>query len=96
MSFGSNDAVEDAEEDYREECAKLIAQKAAELVAARDMSREDAIKKVSEWLHNEAAAEGDVTGTLAIENEFPSPSKASPRAQVAAIASELLDAARGV
>lgn len=94
MSYGSNEAVEDAEDGYREHCAKLIAQSAAQLVAAGDMGRIEAIEEVTEWLRREGEAEGDVTGVVAIENEFPSPSKATSRTQVAAIASELLDAAR--
>ena len=43
MSYGSNIAVEDAEDEYREETARLIAMHAAELVAARDMTRDAAI-----------------------------------------------------
>jgi len=34
MSYGSNIAVEDAEDEYREETARIIAMHAAELVAA--------------------------------------------------------------
>ncbi|TCG01100.1 hypothetical protein BZM26_10150 [Paraburkholderia strydomiana] len=94
MSYGSNEAVEDAQDDYRERCANLIAQHAAQLVAARNMGRPEAIEAATEWLRREGEAVGDVTGVAAIENEFPVPSKTSPRSQVAAIASELLDAAR--
>lgn len=94
MSYGSNEAVENAEDDYRENCVKLIAQNAAQLVAAGDMGRIEAIEVVTNWLRLEGEAEGDMTGVAAIENEFPSPSKVMPRSKVAAIAHELLDAAR--
>ena len=77
MNYGSNEAVENAEDEYREHCARLIAQNAAQLVAAGDMGRIDAIEKVTEWLRREGQAEGDVTGVASIENEFPSPSKAT-------------------
>ena len=43
MSYGSTIAVEDAEDEWREETARVIAMHAAELVAARDMTREAAI-----------------------------------------------------
>ncbi|WP_157651982.1 hypothetical protein [Burkholderia ubonensis] len=65
-----------------------------QLVAARDMGRRDAIQAATEWFRQEGEAVGDVTGVAAIENEFPSPSKAAPDRQVGKIASELLDAAR--
>jgi hypothetical protein len=94
MSYGSNEAVEGAEGEYREHCAKLIAQSAAQLVAAGDMGRNEAIKAVAEWLRKDREAVGDVTGVATIENVFPSPSKASPGNQVSAIASELLNAVR--
>ena len=94
MSYGANEAVEDAEREHRDRCAILIAQKAAQLVAARDMGRDAAIAVVTEWLRREGEADGDVTRVMAIENELPSPSKEAPPSQVAAIASELLEAAR--
>lgn len=94
MSHGSNEAVNDAEDAYREQCAQLIARTAAELVAARDVGREEAIAMATEWLRNEQAADGDPTGVIAAENAAPLPSKARPSAQVAAIAAELLEAAR--
>lgn len=94
MGYGSNEGVEDAEDDYRERCAQQIAHHAARLVAARDMERADAIKEITEWMHRESEAAGDVTGTAAIENKFPAPSRVAPADQVAAIASQLLDAAR--
>lgn len=94
MSYGSNEAVDDAQDEYREQCANLIAQTAAQLVAARDMDRRKAIEEATEWLRREGDAVGDVTGVAAVETAYPSPSNASPRHQVAAIAAELLDAAR--
>lgn len=94
MSYGANQAVNDAEDNYREECALLIAKKAAALVAAQDMSREDAIEALTKWVRQENEAEDDVTGVLSIENEFPSPSKNVPSNQITAIAAVLLDAAR--
>ena len=71
MSYGANQDVNDAEDDYREECVHLIAEKAAALVAAQDMSRKDAIKTLTECVRQENEAEGDVTGVLSIENQFP-------------------------
>jgi hypothetical protein len=94
MSYGSNGAVEDAEDDYKEQCAQLIAETAAKLVAARDMSRSDAIKAATEWVRRENEAEGDLTQVASIENELPEPRLAASLKQVNAIASELLDAAR--
>ncbi|QEZ48793.1 hypothetical protein [Cupriavidus oxalaticus] len=94
MSYGSSEAFQDGQDEYRENCANLIAQDAAKLVAAHDMSRPEAIKQVTEWLRREGEATGDVTGVAAIENKFPFPSKPVPQGQVAAIAVELLDAAR--
>ncbi len=94
MGIGSTIAVEEAEDEFREKRAHLIAQMAAGLVAAHDMGREEAIQKMAEWLRQEGEAEGDETGTMAIENVFPSPSKKIPHHQIVAIASELLDAAR--
>lgn len=94
MSYGSNDAVEDAEEKHRDHCAILIAQCAASLVAAGDMSRDEAIKEVTEWLRLESEAAGDPTRVAAVGNVFPTPSEASPQNQVSAIAFELMDAAR--
>ncbi|UUZ66379.1 hypothetical protein LP417_35860 (plasmid) [Polaromonas sp. P1-6] len=70
----------------------MIAQNAAQLVAAGDMGRTEAIAEVTDWLRREDEAEADVTGVEAAENEFPSPSKAAPRSQIAAIASELMQA----
>jgi hypothetical protein len=86
-------AVKDADDADREYCARLIAQHAAALVAA-GMDRRDAIEMATEGLRKARAAEDDATGVGAIENVHPCPSKASPPDQVAAIAAELLDAAR--
>lgn len=94
MGIGSTIAVQEAEDEFREKCAHLIAQKAAGLVAAGDMGRKEAIQKIAEWIRQEGEAEGDETGTLSIENVFPSPSKVAPPNQVAAITFELLEAAR--
>lgn len=94
MSYGANQAVEDDEDDVRERRALLIAQTAAELVAAGDAGRSEAIEKATEWLRNDQAADGDPTGVTAVENEEPCASKASPRAQIDAIAAELLEDAR--
>lgn len=94
MSYGSNEAVKAAEDDCREQRAQLIALRAAELVAARNMGRAEAIEQAAAWDRREQAADGDLSGVAAVENTFPVPSKASPTAQVKAIAVELLDAAR--
>ena len=63
MSYGSNIAVEDAEDEYREETARLIAMHAAELVAARDMTRDAAITAAVEHQRYCQEAERDPTGT---------------------------------
>ncbi|MFP3532783.1 hypothetical protein SB768_25350 [Burkholderia sp. SIMBA_043] len=94
MGYGSNQGVRDEEESHRERLAEEIANGAARLVAAGDMTRPDAIRAVTEWYREETAASGDVTGTRSIENKFPSPSTAAPEAKVVAIASEMLDDAR--
>jgi hypothetical protein len=94
MSYGANEAVEIAEDEYREQCADLIALRAAALVAARDMGRAEAISVLAERLRTENEAGGDPSGIVSIENVFPSPSKVAPRDQIAAIASELKVAAR--
>lgn len=94
MTYGSNVAVENTEDACREQNAQLIARIAAELVAARGVGRSKSIDLATEWLRNELEAEADPTGSLAVESSFPRPSKGSPNAQVAAIAAELLDAAR--
>lgn len=92
MGFGSNEAVQAAEEEYRKERAKVIAEVAAGLVAAGDMSSDDAIQAAIEWYRKDDAADGDVTGTLAAETKLPTPSKAAPPAQIAAIKDRLIEA----
>lgn len=94
MGLGSDVAVESAQDDYREECADWIAQKAAELVAARDMGRDAAIKKAAELLREERDADADVTGVVAVEIDPIDPSRKVSPGQVAAIKLELMDAAR--
>lgn len=44
MGCGANEGVEDADAQYREHCAKLIAQNVAQLVSADDMGRIQAIE----------------------------------------------------
>ncbi|TAK99358.1 MAG: hypothetical protein EPO09_01265 [Aquabacterium sp.] len=94
MSYGSDEAIQDAEDVHREHCARLIAQCAAQLVAAHDMGRDEAIQAITNWMRLDGEAEADPTGVMALENAFPSPSKLMPTRQVAAIAHELLEAAR--
>ncbi len=93
MSYGANEAVEDAEDEYDESCADLIAQTAAELVAAGDMSRDDAINAAAIWLRQENEADGDETGVAGVECQKPTPTTKPPANQVAAIKAELLEAA---
>ena len=94
MGYGSNQGVEDANADYREACAGVIARGAAELVAARDMERQDAIDAMTEWVRRNSEALNNATGMIAVENRYPSPSKAVPPAQALVIARELLELAR--
>ena len=94
MSYGSREAVEDAEEECREDLATLIANGAAALVAAGDMSREDAIEAVATYYRLDGEADADVTGTVEVENTFPFPSFKAPASQIAAIAAELTDKAQ--
>ena len=94
MSYGANEAVEDAEYDYREQCADLIAQKAAELVAARDMGREEAIETAVGIMREENGASEDETGVAGIEVAHVEPSRQASSKQIAAIKLELMDAAR--
>lgn len=94
MSYGANEAVEAAEDAYREECADWIAQKAAELVAARDMTRTDAIEKAANLLRQDNDADADMTGVAAVEVESIEPSRKASKEQVDAIKAELMDEAR--
>lgn len=96
MSYGSNIAVEDAEDEWREEMALLIARHAAELVAARDMPREAAISAAIEHQRYCQEAERDSTGTVATldEAQRPQPSRSISEKQIRAIADELMEQAR--
>lgn len=94
MGIGSTVAVEKAQEEYREQCAEWIAQKAAELVAARDMGRVEAIEMATDLLRQEIDADSDVTGVAAVQVSHLAPSRTAAPAQIAAIKAELMDAAR--
>lgn len=96
MGMGSNLAVEDAEEEYREQLARYVASKAAERVAARDSTRSAAIAEIVEHASALSEAEGDPTGTLGTlaAAQEPQPSRAVSAAQREAIARELLEDAR--
>lgn len=96
MSYGSNIAVEDAEDEYREETARLIAMHAAELVAARDMTRDAAITAAVEHQRYCQEVERDPTGTVATldEAQRPQPSRSVSEKQIRAIADELMEQAR--
>lgn len=93
MGYGSTVAVEEAEEVYREACAKLIEEGAAKLVGARDMTRRAAIEAEAEALRQQFEAENDVTGVLETMLNPPVPSKPIPEAQARAIGRELRDVA---
>ncbi len=94
MGFGSNEAVLAAEEEYRAQRANVIAEVAAGLVAAGDMSRADAIQAAIEWYRKDDAADGDVTGMLASEIKQPVPSRVADPAQITAIKDSLIEAVR--
>lgn len=96
MSYGSTIAVEDAQDDWREEMAVLIAKHAAELVAAKDMTREAAISAAVEHQRYCQEAECDPTGTVATldEAQRPQPSRSVSEKQTRAIADELMEEAR--
>lgn len=96
MSYGSTIAVEDAEDEWREETARAIAMHAAELVAARDMTREAAITAAVEHQRYRQEAERDPTGTVATldEAQRPQPSRSISERQIRAIADELMEQAR--
>lgn len=93
MGFGSTVAVEEAEEQWRRDCAKVIKREAAKHVGARTMTREEAIKAETELLRQECEAENDVTRTLETMIVPPKPSKAIKEQQIRAIAAELDEAA---
>lgn len=94
MANGRNDAVEYQQDLHRERLADVIASRAAYLVAARDMGRQEAIKVAMESVRRDQEEGNDVSGTLGIENEYPAPSKMMPPGQVARIKDELMDLAR--
>jgi hypothetical protein len=94
MSIGANESVEDGEDFYRERCTDIIAQMSAELVAARDMSRKEAIATVTQWIQDRRQADDDITGVLGVDIIDPMPNKSSTPAQISAIKAELMDAAR--
>lgn len=89
-------AVEEAEEEYREQMAKFIAETAAERVGARDLSRLDGIAEAAQHAEALSEAENDPTGTLGTlpEAQEPKPSRDVSDAQRKAIAEELMEAAR--
>lgn len=91
MSYGANEAVNDAEDQCREDWADLVAQKAAEIVAARDMKRKGAVDAAASWLRKEHEADSDATGVAETECQEPMPSKKASADQVAAIKAELLE-----
>ncbi|KFC73285.1 hypothetical protein [Massilia oculi] len=94
MANGRNDAVQMDEDKHREECGNIIADIAANLVAAGDMGRKDAIKEGVKWIRSSRDAAGDVTGTLDTELVYPKPSKQAPSDQVYKIKQELMDEAQ--
>jgi len=96
MSYGSNEAAEEAEDEYREQIAQEIATNAAELVAARDMTREEAIEVATGHQRHLREADGDITGVIETldEAQRPVPSCQIHENQVKAIARELIDDAR--
>lgn len=94
MTNGRNVAVEMDEENDRERSAEFIASSAAPLVAAGDYSRTDAIELAAKFLSDSREADGDVTGTLEVELDFPKPSRKVSPEQAHQIKGELMDAAR--
>ena len=69
MGYGSTISVEDAEDQYREEIVHLIAEHAAELVGAGDLSRKSAIQEAVEHQRYCQKVESDETGTVATLEE---------------------------
>ncbi len=96
MSYGSNEVVLAQEDEFREKIALEIANIAAELVAAGDMSRERAIKVATEYMRIQQEADIDEAGVIEIleEAQRPMPSRPVSSGQVNAIAIELMDDAR--
>lgn len=93
MGIGSTLAVEEAEEQCREDCATQIARTAAAYVAVGDLDRHTAVKVATELVRHDQEAGSDDTGVLATERVFAPPSKAAPAHQITAIANELMEAA---
>ncbi len=96
MSYGSNEVVLAQEAGFREKITLEIANIAAELVAAGDMSREKAIEDATKYMRYQQEADRDVTGVIETleEAQRPIPSRPVSSDQVRAIAIELMDAAR--
>ena len=87
-------ALEDANDNYKEDCAVEIATRAAKLVASRDMGRTEAIQAATEEMRQENAANNDPTGVLETMIDVTKPSKEISQAQINAVKAELMDAAR--
>lgn len=81
MSFGSNHAIRMEGDRHRERFVEIIASRAEAIEVAKESARRD------------QEEDSDVTGTLAVENEYPTPSTIMPWEQIARIKSELMDAA---
>lgn len=96
MGIGSNLAVEDGEEDFREQMAHLVANTAAERVGARDSTRLEAIAEAVNYASASFDADNDPSGTLGTlpEAQAPTPSRVVPVAQRIAIREELIEDAR--
>lgn len=94
MGMGSNVAIEEDEDNYRENAANVIAETAAKLVASGDCSREEAVERSGEYWRLQNEADGDPTGTIAADCHLPTPKNETSKAQVAAIKAELLEACR--
>lgn len=92
--MGNDYHLDDANDEYVEKNAEVIATRAAMLVASRDMNREDAIEAATEELRQENAASTDETGVLKTMIDAVKPTKDASKAQIAAIRDELMDAAR--
>lgn len=92
--MSSDLSVEDANDQYKEDCADEIATRAAKLVASRDMGHTEAIQAATEEMRQENAASNDITGVLSTMIDWTNPSKETPQAQINAIKLKLMDAAR--
>lgn len=93
MGYGSTVAVEEAEENWRDECKKRVRSEAAKHVGARTKTRAEAIDFETELLRQDIEADNDPSGTLASMIIPPKPSKSIPEAQQRAIEAELDDLA---